>query len=800
MLSMNRPSLAAFLGLLLMPGPVAQSSDEELRGNKETAFYEKRIRPILIAHCYECHSEASGEQQGGLLLDRQTGWLEGGDSGKAVLPGEPAESLLLQAVRYEDDALQMPPDEPLKEGDIRALERWVRNGAAGPLQDMGETEFSLLGDQTALRAKATSHWAFQPVTAAIPPEVETLRSLTAPVAIQHAWTTNAIDRFVAKQLIENKLSPSPRATNRELIRRLSYDLTGLPPTSHHLRELSSRPVTHEEFSDLVDDLLDTGEFGQHFAGLWLDVARYADTDSTYRPDTKTPYYFPFAFTYRDYVIESFNADKPFDQFVREQLAADLMGFAADAPELAALGFLAVGPHANRSAAEALDDWIDLTTRGLMGLTVACARCHDHKYEPIPTTDYYALRGVFAGIERIDALSESELPVAPGYEIRPEDLEDYQAKRAEIDQKIKAVDGKKAKNNNRPISLKIRDTELAKLLAFHPGGPAHAMVVREKKRIPAAFVHIRGDATARGPAVERRFLTVLSGEDHPFQSKSSGRLELAQAIVSPDNPLTARVIVNRVWGRLIKSHLVATDSDFGLQGAKPTHPELLDWLVNDFVEHNWSIKHLVRTIVSSQTYQQTSLSNAVGSGLDPDNIFLWKANRKHLTIEELRDSLLEITGDLDHRLRGRPEPFWGPQATRRRAVYGFVNRFNLDPTLRAFDFPAPMQTQPARGESIVAPQALFLLNSPLVIRQAKSAASCGSVQDEARTTERVQALFQLIFQRDAHANEVRRAEEFLAEHQSQVKRGQANAKSEDFGNAWELLAQSLLMSNEFQYVD
>lgn len=594
------------------------------------------------------------------------------------------------------------------------------------------------------------------------------------------------------------MSPSSPANARALLRRLHYDLTGLPPNFDQVSEFVQSTSHNAEFEPYVDQLLSSAEYGQHFARLWLDVVRYADTDSFYRPDTKTPHYFPFAFTYRDYVIEAFASDKPYDQFIKEQLAADLMGFSPGSPEIAALGFLAVGPHANRATTEALDDWIDLTTRGLMGITVACARCHDHKYEPVPTTDYYALRGVFAALTRLDPLDDSKLPSISGYVPAPSDVEDFERQRAAIEAEIAAAAGRTNKGNNLPIPTKIRETKLAELLAFHPGGPAHAMIVTEKKNPPAAFVFLRGDAAARGERVERRFLQILAPEMQPYPEDASGRLQLAEQIVSAENPLTARVLVNRIWQSLIGSALVETDSDFGLQGAAPTHPELLDWLAADFVDNGWSIKHLVRTIVTSRTYQQSSAHRPQMAARDPQNAMLWRANRKHLSIESLRDSLLEVTGQLDHRCLGRPEPLWGEEATRRRATYGFINRFNLDPTLRAFDFPTPMQTQPARGESIVAPQALFLMNSPIVIEQAATATRLPRFGECDSDALRVDALFQIILQRTATKHEVMRAMKFLDVQRSMERRVKPAKRS--LGNAWELVAHSLLMSNEFQYVD
>ncbi|NND96487.1 MAG: DUF1553 domain-containing protein, partial [Pirellulaceae bacterium] len=547
----------------------------------------------------------------------------------------------------------------------------------------------------------------------------------------------------------------------------------------------------------VNRLIDSPEFGQHIARMWLDVARYADTDSAYRPDTKTPHYFPFAFTYRDYVVDAFNADKPYDQFLKEQFAADLIGFDGEDPEIAALGFLGVAPHATRAQQETLDDWIDVTTRGLMGLTVACARCHDHKYEPVPTVDYYSLRGVFNALSRPNPLDEQKQPILTSYVASDADQADYRRKRAAVEKKIADNAGKKAKNNNRSIATKIRETELAELLLFHPGAPGRAMVVLEKRQIPASFVHVRGDAAARGADAPPRFLKIIDRQQPVFDDETSGRLSLIQKIASADNPLTARVYVNRVWGHLIGSHLVATPSDFGLQGDRPSHPELLDWLADDFIHHGWSTKRLVRQIVLTETFAQSSQHEDAKAEIDQNNRLLWRANRRHLSIEALRDSVLAVSGQLDRRPGGHPAPLWGTNATPRRTLYGYINRFNLDPTLRAFDFPTPMQSQGFRGESIVAPQGLFLMNSPFVIEQTRAMTQADAFANLATDEDRISYLFARILQRQPAAPEIERINKYLQLQQ----RIQEVSKSKKYQlDGWPMIAQSLMMSNEFQYVD
>ncbi len=775
--------LIALLGSLLLQPVDARAADND----KGTVFFEKKIRPLLIKHCYECHSEEAEERQGGLLLDRRSGWIEGGDTNKAVIPGQPNASLLIKAVRYADENLQMPPDEKLKPEQIKLLEQWVQLGAPGPKNDRGETEFSRLGDQEYLFDLADDHWAFQPVNSTTPPE-----------AANQRWNENAIDQFVFAKLAENELTPSAETDSRTLIRRLTYDLTGLPPTMSDVEQFveAADKDRAAAVDELVNQLIDRPAFGEHLGRMWLDVARYADTDSAYRPDTRTPHYFPFAFTYRDYVVDSFNKDKPFDDFVKEQFAADLIGFKPGDAEMAALGFLAGGPFANRDPLESLDDLIDVTTRGFLGVTAACARCHDHKYEPVPTKDYYSLRGVFASLVRVKPLDEKKQPLVPGYEPTEAEVADYEAKRAAIESKVTKAGKSKAKNNNRSISQKIRETELAELLLFNHGAPARAMRVMERPKPLEPVVFIRGDAGSPGEQVPRRFLKIVDADQTPFPDDSSGRLQLAERIVDPTNPLTARVFVNRVWGYLMGSHIVDTPSDFGLQGSAPTHPKLLDWLAADFVKNGWSIKHLVRTIVLTQTYQQKSDFRTDAARVDSQNRLLWRASRKHLSIEAIRDSLLSVSKQLDPTPRGRAGQLWSEGYTRRRAIYGYINRFNLDPTLRAFDFPTPVQSQPKRDESIVAPQTLFTMNAPFVIDQTVAITQTSEFRECTTDEERVGALFGLILQRMPAPLETERVLKFVELQGRFTTPNDLKRRA----SKWPLVAQSLMMSNEFQYID
>jgi len=761
--SATAPALVVLLGAVsLFPLSALAKPAAEMSG---TGFFERRVRPLLVKHCYECHSEAEGQQKGGLLLDRESGWLEGGDTDKAVVPGNVKASLLIEAVEYTDPDFEMPPKYRLEDAEIAVLKKWVRDGAAGPAEDMGETEFSQLGDQEVIFEKAEDHWSFQPVKAVDPPEVA-----------DPAWNENPVDRFVYAKLAEKGLTPSPAADSRTLLRRLSYRLTGLPP---------EEAITAKAPLDLearVSDLLASPRFAEHIARYWLDVARYADTSMS---GTRTPYYYPFAFTYRDYVVQSFHEDKPFDLFVKEQLAADLMGHSGDDPTLAALGFLSVSPHFNQTG-DLYDDMIDVTTRGLLGMTVSCSRCHDHKFEPIPTADYYSLYGVFQSLDRPVPWEVEELPEIRGYEPAAKLAEDYAKKRKAIDAKIEKAGDSKRGNRNKADTIK--QTDLAELLLFHDGAPARAMTIFEKPRPVTPTILIRGEPGSRGDRVPRRFLKILEPEQEPFTKENSGRLDLAEKIVDPQNPLTARVYVNRIWAMLMGDPIVDTPSDFGLVGATPSHPDLLDYLASRFVAEGWSTKKLVRLIVTSRTFQQSSKGREEAEAIDPENTLFWRSNRNRLRIEELRDSLLAVSGQLDLTMRGRPGELWGDDYTKRRALYGYVNRFNIDPTLRNFDFPSPVQTQESRTENIVSPQALFLMNSPFMIEQAAALIEDLALGESASREERIAAIFKRVLQREPTAAEKIRVTRFL------------NVEESRDVDPWPLLAQSLCMLNAFLYVD
>jgi hypothetical protein len=903
---------------------VVQAAEAPAAGS---AFFENRVRPILVEHCYECHSEEAGKQKGGLLLDRANGWLEGGDSGPAVVPGSIKDSLLALAVSHTDEDYMMP-EEKLPEGKINVLLRWIQMGAPGPRKDLGESEFSQLGDQVYLSGKAKTHWSFQPVKKTAPPQVK-------------GAGKNPVDQFVGKRLRDAGLDFSPPADRRIILRRLSYDLTGLPPTYAEVESFvkDERP---DAYVRQVDRLLSSPHFGERWGRYWLDIARYADTREWQAAGRDSRY--PFAFTYRDYVIRAYNEDLPYDQFLREQIAADIYADRDDAPELAALGFLTVGSRFRNDRDEIANDRIDVVTRGVMGLTVTCARCHDHKFDPIPTTDYYAMHGIFRSIEDLD-----DYPVIDrGRNLDPELVADYEKQRAaavadkraymkelaeearadfrnkpreymgglhdlsisrsadvrkltsggalketvltpvgrnilrvpkekkfkedpfwapfafliptpeqkfagsfqqgmEVARKadpgtvnpallaalerkpaiktkkqfmerygeviagaLKANKDGKASPPHKEIlaalddpsgifaitpeaalsasqiqgrgrtALARKDNAIANIDAEHPGAPERAMVVAEAEAPWKAYVYERGEANNRGESVQRRFLTSLGGEK-AFPGNTSGRKELAEAITDSNNQFTTRAYVNRTWMHLFGEPLVKTPGDFGLQSEPPTHPELLDWLAATFVEEGWSTKKLIRRIALSRTYRQQSAERPEAVQVDPENQLLWRANLRRLDFEAMRDGILAVSGSLDRTMGGRAVDITVPPFPPRRTVYAFIDRVNLDDIFATFDFPSPAQTAPERPETMVPQQALFGMNDPFAVKQARTLAggldtiTTGNVRQG-----RIAELYRRVFQRNPSPAELKVANSFLDDATEGAAPGSESAWQYGFG--------------------
>ena len=753
------------------------------------------------------------------------------------------------------------------------------------------------------------HWAFQPVTNPVPPKV-------GP-----GWAQNAVDQFVLRRLTLANMEPAKRADRRTLIRRATMDLTGLMPTYAEVQQFVADD-SPEAWPKLIDRLLASPHYGERWARHWLDVARYSDTRG-YRFGGRDRIY-PYAYTYRDYVVRAFNEGLPFDQFVIQQLAADHLELGEDKRPMAAMGFLALGRRFLDRQDEIIDDRIDVVTRGLMGFTVSCARCHDHKYDPIPTADYYSLHGVFNS-----SMEPAILPLL-GSRSLPKEHEAYQEARAKQEQAIedfrsrtlaqkrrelrtRAVDYMIAvreaeekklpdgpfkqlltarklnhivannwrrklgdwKTNNHPLfaawhgankkshalidlnagdllgqyrklfteatkrweaalkqnpeatglpdpqwesvrlvlygpdspakvneqlspsnpnsllfsvrnRLNQMNGQLSKLAADHPGAPPRAHVLVDKPNPVNPYIYIRGTAGNRGPAVPRQFLEHLAPDRKPFAA-GSGRLELAKAIVHPDNPLTARVLVNRVWAHHFGKGLVLTPSDFGLRAQPPSHPELLDWLAHRFMQEGWSIKELHCWIMLSATYQQASDNRPAFVKIDPANRLLWKMNRQRISFEALRDTVLQASGDLDLKIGGRPEKIHTQPGSKRRTVYGYVDRQNLPALFRAFDFANPDAHCPKRYENIVPQQALFLMNSPFMIAQSEQMLKATAPHPLGQA--RVKLLYQKLFQRSPETDELVDALKYIN-----------GVSAEEREKAFVELAQVLFLSNEFRFQD
>ncbi|WP_337174435.1 PSD1 and planctomycete cytochrome C domain-containing protein [Paludisphaera sp.] len=887
-------ALVLALGLALAPA----------RGQSPAAVedFETHIRPLLVEKCQSCHGPE--KQRGNLRVDSLATLLEGGDLGPAVVPGNLEESLLIEAIRREG-GLEMPPDAPLSPEQVDALERWVAAGAPWPDDGAPAVE-----TRKELWAR---HWAFRPMARPEP-----------PAAGESSWIRTPVDAFVAARHAEEGLSPSPEADRRALIRRLSYTLTGLPPTPAEVAAFvaDTDPTAYEK---LVDRLLSSKQYGEQWARHWLDVARYADTKGyVYGREER---FFVHAPAYRDWVVDAFNDDMPYDRFLMNQIAAD-QAEPEDPSSLAALGFVTLGRRFLGITHDIIDDRIDVVTRGTMGLTVSCSRCHDHKFDPIPTADYYSLYGVFmncterltpldepSGSEaeraafeaelkkRVDALeagvafareeasqrirarvadylsAQLDLSAVPpdGFDVilyaddivpasirrwqaylaaaaeaddpifRPwrrlialpeadfaaraaaalaepdapgatptnarvaaafasppasmaEVVERYARLLGDVDREweeaLKADPAATALadpdaealrlvlhepdrspcwipdepivtieaflDNNQDVKLWNLQGEVDRWLMQSPSAPPYASALVDRAEIREPRVFKRGNAANPGDLVPRRFLQVVAGPDAPDFERGSGRLELARAIVDPENPLTARVWVNRIWAHHFGAGLVRTPSDFGVRSEPPSHPELLDWLARRLIDGGWRTKEIHRLILLSSTYRQRSNGGGpddeAAALKDPENRLLWRMNPHRLTFEEARDSALAATGELDARLGGRGTPLFDGPENLRRTLYGVVDRQFLPGVFRVFDFANPDLHIPSRSETTVPQQALFAMNHPFPAARARALAARLPEGDD----DAIRDAFQAAFQRDPTDDETAAAREFLAD--------------------------------------
>ena len=674
-------------------------------------FFEAKIRPILAANCYKCHGEK--KQESDLRLDSRDAAMKGGSDGPVIVPGQPEKSLLIQAVRRQGDT-KMPPKKPLPPDAVETLATWVKLGAPWP--DAPPNAAS------AKMADAKKHWAFRPVHEPPPPVVK-----------NGAWVQSPIDVFVLAKLESQKIFPAPPADRRTLIRRATFDLIGLPPTPAEV-DAFVKDSAPNAFAKVVDRLLASPHYGERWGRYWLDLARYADNKGYVGVDKDREFH--FGYLYRDWIIRALNDDLPYDRFLVKQIAADRLPH-KDNHDLPALGLLTVGRRFIGDRQLIIDDQIDVVCRGMLGLTVTCARCHNHKFDPIPTADYYSLYGVF------DASEEKEEPLAPG-----------SAEKALVEE-------------DRP----------------HPSNP---------------HIFIRGNGGNLGAEVPRQFLEVLSGTDRKPFHDGSGRLELAEKIASPNNPLTARVMVNRVWLHHFGAGLVRTPSDFGARSDPPTHPELLDYLAAQFVKNGWSIKRLHRLIMLSSVYQQSSNGSARGESLDPENRLLSHFNRQRLDFEAMRNALLAAGGEIDEKIGGPSVDLLKEPFVRRRSVYSYVDRQNLQGLLRIFDFASPNAHSPMRHVTTIPQQALFLMNSPFVVQQAERLAARPEVAAARDTAARIRRLYELAYSREPTPEEVSLGEQYLSAPPASGAGGKPNPL--DKLTPWQRYAQALLMTNEFVYID
>jgi hypothetical protein len=638
-----------------------------------------------------------------------------------------------------------------------------------------------------------SHWAYQPVKRVEPPACKNADGLTA------------LDRFAQARLEEKGLTLSPDADPRTLIRRAYFDLIGLPPTPEEIEEFAKESAARPQaaWEALIDRLLASPHYGEAQARHWLDLARFADTKGYVFTEDRS---YPYAYTYREWVIRAFNEDLPYDRFTMLQLAADRMN-PADKRDLAAMGFLTLGRRFLNNIHDIIDDRMDVTCRTFLGLTVACARCHDHKYDPIPSKDYYSIYGVFAS-----SVEPKDLPLIGEPERTPESVrfeaelkkreEERDALRSRLrTAKLGAIaglagpaagalqDAERILNRDDRNKLTEAQKKIDVFKAASPFAPPRAMVLNDGP-INSPYVFVRGNPGNHGPSVPRQFLEVLSGAVRQPFTDGSGRLELAKAIADPKNPLTARVMVNRIWMTHFGHGLVRTPSDFGLRSEPPTHPELLDCLANEFIKSGWSVKKMHRLIMLSRAYRQSSAVSEELARLDPENRLLAHMNRRRLDFEQTRDAMLQVAGRLDTAIGGRSVDIFKEPFPRRRTVYSYIDRQNLPGTMRVFDFASPDTHSPQRFTTTVPQQALFLLNSPFVIEQARALVARPDVAAKDQPAAKVDALYQLTLGRAPHSNERDLALQFVAvpiEVRSKL-------------GVWEQLAQVLLLSNEFAFVD
>ncbi len=818
-------------------------------------FFELKVRPLLVERCADCHSGDAGAESV-LSVGSRRALIAGGDFGPAIVPGRAEDSLLIHALKRRHKELHMPPDkdDSLSRGEIAALSRWIDDGAIWPESSRPAAAKVPAHSNSArkLTIDPVKDWALQPRDNFKPPPIDNAR-----------WAASTIDRFLEFKRRESGIRATERADRRTLIRRASLDLTGLPPIAAEIQSFLDDPANDQTaFAKVVDRLLVSKHYGERAGRLWLDVARYADTQGDVGDiPIRT------AYLYRNWVIDSLNADLPFDEFLQSQIAGDILARNVTDDDAArgltvATGFIALSRRFGNTKKDdihlTIEDTIDTIGRGVLGLTLRCSRCHDHKFDPILNTDYYGLYGIFESttypwMGMSNEKSPSDLSPAiprPGAFKQAKEYwnlitrYEYQINnhhrpwlKPTLDRfKIVSQQMKKAQRDKANITaLKARREEL---LGFRGGAFRELMlhglawIKKEKQRMakepPVEFIfavsegkphdaklHRRGNPRQPGGVVARHFLQVLDGQAPPPIESGSGRLELARWLTRPGHPLTARVIVNRAWQQHFGRGLVATPDNFGRQGAKPSHPKLLDWLAESFVRDGWSLKNLHRRIMLTESYQLSSSAPASTTLADPQNVLLARFSRRRLDAESIRDAMLAVSGQLDrtqgsaHPLKpwydnrfSLNNPFHMEPESNRRSVYLLTQRLFRHSILDQFDGPDRNSSTSNRRTSHVPAQALFLMNSTFIRAQSKAlAARIAAIHgDDARIGE----LFLSAFGRSPEAEEVTSLKQFLNDYRAAQTASQADAKADTDSSAppSELIALSraILTSNEFFFID
>ncbi len=837
-MSVQLKCVCCLLGCLLGANSIARAEDST--DERGSAYFETHIRPLFSRHCYQCHSERANKQEGELLLDRPSGWLQGGERGPSVIPGDANASVLIEAVRFTRSDLEMPPHEQLSAADIQHLERWVQMGAPGPRD--GKVH---VVDDPSDPVQGKEHWAFRPLGQSLPPEVSTTN-----------WPRNAIDRFVLAQLENAELRPADDARPIDLLRRLSFQLTGVPPSRSLTEEFlsDSRPAAVQR---LVDRLLTSPQFGQRWGRHWLDLARYADSNGL-----DENFLFREAWRYRNWVIDAINEDFGFDRFLTEQIAGDLLPYETmsqrDRQRIAA-GFMVIGPKVllgvdkDQQRMDVADEHIDTIGRAVLGQTLGCARCHDHKFDPIPTSDYYALAGIFSSTQVMESrymlgqqrVMEQLIGLGPKGSEADAAYEEYwrehpklKKKQEQAESALKMLQENKTEafaqlleKHSEAVSAAARDdtlthderiegqrafiTELKTRLANPAKIPPRAMSPVDVQQPADEAIRLAGQFNELGEVVPRGFLTVLCDDRvFPLESKQSGRLELAEWLTDSEGRaghLAARVLANRIWQHLIGRGLVRTVDNFGRTGEAPTHKELLDYLARKLIDSGWSIKTLVREIVLSRTFAMSSQNNADNFARDPENRLLWRAHRRRLDPESIRDAMLIAAGQLDTAHFDSTVAYLGDQATavgankvRRRtdfpcrSVYLPVIRNDLPEIFKAFDFAEPHTTTGARPNTIVPSQGLFLLNDEMVMDASEATAKRILLANPASDTfARIDHMFELILNDQPTASEQQTVAEFLTRTESSLtSRCVNNAEQE----ALAMACHALFASSRFQFAE